>query len=233
MKGYQMITSWWAAGAVTAVLAVTATAQDGNQELQQKLAAFKEAVAQNQAALRQYSWIQKTQLSRKGDVKSTKTESCHYGPDGRVQRTKVSEPAEQQKKGGGSALNEDLQDYMERTVSMIERYVPPSLERLKSVAGQGNAAFRQTGADTIELQFKDYVKKGDTVTFVLDLAAQRISRAIVNTYLAEEDKDAITLTVDFQTPPDATNYPANKLLTVAAKQIVVKVDSSNYQKLAN
>ena len=122
---------------------------------------------------------------------------------------------------------------MERTLSMIERYVPPSLERLKSVANQGNASFRATGPDAIELQFKDYVKKGDSVTFALDLGAQRISRAIVNTYLAEEDKDAISLTVDFQTLPDATNYPATKVLNVAAKQIVVKVQSNNYQKVAN
>jgi hypothetical protein len=231
MKRYRMKT-WWTACAAGILLALTAAAQDANQELQQKLAAFKESVAQNQAALRQYSWTQKTQLTRKGDVKTTKTESCRYGPDGEVQKTQVSEPAEQQQKRG-KGMNEDMRDYMERTLSMIERYVPPSLERLKSVANQGNASFRKTGPDTIELQFKDYVKKGDSVTFALDLGAQRISRAIVNTYLAEEDKDAISLAVTFQTLPDATNYPASKVLNVTAKQIVVKVDSSNYQKLAN
>jgi hypothetical protein len=116
---------------------------------------------------------------------------------------------------------------------MIERYVPPSPERLKSVANQGNASFRQTGPDALELQFKEYVKKGDTVTFTLDTAAQRIAQVTINTYLAEEDKDAISLAVTFQTLPDATNYPASKVLNVTAKQIVVKVDSSNYQKLAN
>src|SRR5262249_21873980 len=150
-----------------------AVAQDPNQELQQKLAAFRESVAQNQVALRQYSWMQKTQLSIKGDLKATKTESCRYGPEGEVQKTPVSEPAAEQKRG--KELNEDMKDYLERTVSMIERYVPPSIERLRSVAGQGNASFRQTGPDMIELQFKDYVKKGDAVTFVLDMAAQRIS----------------------------------------------------------
>jgi hypothetical protein len=231
MKKNRM-TTWLIVGTSSVLLARTATGQDSNQELQQKLAAFKESVAQNQAALRQYSWIQKTQLSRKGDVRTTKTESCRYGPDGEVQKTQVSEPAEQQQKRG-KGMNEDMRDYMERTLSMIERYVPPSLERLKSVANQGNASFRATGPDAIELQFKDYVKKGDSVTFALDLGAQRISRAIVNTYLAEEDKDAISLTVDFQTLPDATNYPATKVLNVAAKQIVVKVQSNNYQKVAN
>jgi hypothetical protein len=238
MKPYRTMTTWWVAGATTVFLALTATGQDANQELQQKVAAFKESVVQNQAALRQYSWIQKTQLILKGDVKSTKIESCRYGPDGQVQKTQVSEPVQQKKKRGlrGKVVagkTEEMKDYMERTMSMIERYVPPSPERLKSVADQGNASFRQAGADALELQFRDYVKKGDAVTFTLDMAAQRIAQLNVNTYLAEEDKDAISLAVTFQTLPDATNYPASKVLNVTAKQIVVKVDSSNYQKLAN
>ncbi len=54
-----------------------------------------------------------------------------------------------------------------------------------------------------------------------------------NTYLDEQDKDAISLTVDFQTLPDSTNYAASKVLDVVAKKIVVKVDGSNYQKIGN
>src|SRR5262245_11271597 len=207
MRRYRTMTCW-AVGAVHILLVLIAVAQDPNQELQQKLAAFRESVAQNQVALHQYSWIQETQLSIKGDLKATKTESCRYGPEGEVQKTPVSEPAQQKR---GKDLNEDMKDYLERTVSMIERYVPPSIEGLRSVAGEGNASFRQTGADMIELQFKDYVNKGDAVTFVLDMTAQRISQAMVKTYLAEEDKDAISLSVDVQTLPDATNYPATKV----------------------
>jgi len=238
MTQYRMMTNWWVTGAASAFLALTAAAQDSTPELQQKLAAFKEAVAQNRAALQQYSWIQKTQLSFKGEVKNTKIESCHYGPDGRVQKTQVSEPVEPKKRRGikgkvAAGKIEDVKDYMERTTSLIERYVPPSPERLKSVANQGNASFRKTGLDTIELQFRDYVKKGDTVTFGLDMAAQRIAQLNINTYLADEDKDPISLAVTFQTLPDTTNYPASKVLNVTAKQIVVKADSSNYQKLAN
>jgi hypothetical protein len=233
-----MMTTWWTVGAACVLMALTATGQDAKQELQQKLAAFRESVAQNQAALRQYSWTQETQLILKGDVKSTKIELCRYGPDGQVQKTQVSEPVEQKKKRGlrGKVVagkTEDMKDYMERTMSMIERYVPPSPERLKSVANQGKASFRKVEADVLELQFRDYVKAGDAVTFTVDTAAQRIAQLNVNTYLAEEDKDAISLAVTFQTLPDATNYPASKVLNVTAKQIVVKVDSSNYQKLAN
>ena len=45
------------------------------QELQQKLAAAKQAAALNQQALRSYSWLEKTELSYKGEVKNTKVDS--------------------------------------------------------------------------------------------------------------------------------------------------------------
>ena len=52
----------------------------------------------------------------------------------------------------------------------------------------------------------------------------------VNSYLGEA-KDAVTLSVNFQPLPDGTNYSASKVLNVAAKQIVVNITSSNYQKI--
>ena len=60
--------------------------------LQQKLAAAKQAAALNQKALRSYSWVEKTELSLKGEVKNTKVDMCRYGPDGKVQKTPVVEP---------------------------------------------------------------------------------------------------------------------------------------------
>jgi hypothetical protein len=41
------------------------------QDLQQKLAAAMQSAAQNQQALRSYGWIEKVELSLKGEVKNT------------------------------------------------------------------------------------------------------------------------------------------------------------------
>jgi len=41
------------------------------QDLQQKLAAAMRSAAQNQQALRSYGWIEKVELSLKGEVKNT------------------------------------------------------------------------------------------------------------------------------------------------------------------
>ena len=220
------------------LLAMTAGAQDLNQAMQQKVAALKESVAHNQQALRQYSWIEKTQLSLKGEVKNTKIEACRYGPDGKVQKTQLSDPPpEQKKKRGlrGKVVEKkvgEMKDYMERAVSLIGHYVPPSPDKLKAVVAAGGTSLSQAGPDAIQLQFKNYVKSGDAVTFTVDKAAKAIRQLSVNTYLDEQDKDAISLTVNFLTLPDGTNYTAGKVLNVAAKNIVVNVEDSNYQKIA-
>src|SRR5437868_15487821 len=60
-----------------------AGAQD---ELQQKVATVRQAVAQNQAALRQYTWAEQTNILLKGEVKKTTDYPCQYGPDGTVQK---------------------------------------------------------------------------------------------------------------------------------------------------
>jgi len=216
--------------------AAPAPAQDVAQMMRQKVGALKQSIAENQQALRRYSWIQTTELSLKGEVKSTKIEQCKYGPDGSVQKTQLSEPQEKKQKRGlrGKAVakkTEEMKDYMERAISLIERYVPPAPDKLQAVVTAGKAALSQAGPGAIQLQFRDYFKSGDALTFTADAAAKTIRRVQVDTWL-NDAADKVSLTVDFQTLPDATNYAASKTLNVAAKEIVVKIVSSNYQKLA-
>ena len=64
------------------VLAATIPAIAQNSELQQKLAAVKQASAENKQRLRQYQWIESTQLTLKGDAKPPTQKLCQYGPDG-------------------------------------------------------------------------------------------------------------------------------------------------------
>jgi hypothetical protein len=223
--------------AVSLILAGMMSSQDLQQMLQQKAAALKQSAAENQAALRHYTWIEKTQLSLKGEVKSTKVDSCQYGPDGKVHKTSVSAPPPPEKKRGlkGKVIEKktgEMKDYMERAVSLIGRYVPPSSQKIQAVLAAGKASLSQAGPGATQLILKDYVKSGDSVTFTVDSASKVIQQLAISTYLDEQDKDAISLTVNFQTLPDGTNCASGKVLNVAAKQIVVNVEDSNYKKLA-
>jgi hypothetical protein len=231
-----LIASLCLAFALCLTLARPASSQDQKQLLQEKVAAFKQATAENQKALRQYTWIEDTQLSLKGEVKSTKIESCRYGPDGKVQKTPLSAPPEKKqmrglKKKVVEKKTDEMKDYMERVVSLIQRYVPPQPELIKADVAGGNASFSPQPGGML-LQFKNFVKSGDLVSFTLDTAAKAIRQVKVDTYLDDADKDKVALAVDFQTLPDGTNYAASKKLDVAAKKIVVAITTKNFQKLA-
>ena len=213
-----------------------ASTQDQKQAIQEKVASFKQATADNQKALRQYAWTESTELSLKGEVKNTKIEQCQYGPDGKVQKTPLTAPPPKKemrglKKRVVEKKTDEMKDYMEQVVALIQQYVPPKPELIKADVSSGNASFSPQGADAIQIQFKDFVKKGDVVTFTLNAAAKAIRQVKVDTYM-DEEKEKVALAVDFKTLPDGTNYAASKNLDVAAKKIVVKVTANNYQKLA-
>jgi len=76
-------------------LATTLPAIAQNGELQQKLAAVKQAAAENKQQLHQYQWIETTQLTLKGDAKPSSQKLCQYGPDGQIQKTPIGPPPEQ------------------------------------------------------------------------------------------------------------------------------------------
>ena len=223
--------------ALCLILVQSASTQDQKQMLKDKVAAFKQATAENQKALRQYAWTESTQLSLKGEVKNAKVEQCQYGPDGKVQKKLLTPPPEKkQTRGLKKRIVEkktgEMKDYMEDVVALIQQYVPPQPELIKADAAGGNASLSPQGTGAIQLQFKDFVKKGDVVAFTLDTAAKAIRQLKVDTYMDDEGKEKVALAVDFQTLPDGTNYAATKNLDVAAKKIVVNITSSNYQKLA-
>jgi hypothetical protein len=92
-------------------------------------------------------------------VKSTKIEACRYGPDGKVQKTPLTAPPEKKEMRGlkGKAVEkktDEMKDYMERVVSLIGRYVPPSPELIKADVAGGNTSLSPQGPGAIQLRFK-------------------------------------------------------------------------------
>ena len=80
--------------------AIAQSGEGSGGELQQKLAAVKQSVAENQQKLHEYRWTETTQLTLKGEAKPPKTEMCQYGPDGKVQKTPEREPRHRREPAG-------------------------------------------------------------------------------------------------------------------------------------
>src|SRR4051812_30463016 len=86
-----------------AAIALVSMASAQTPPPQERVAALKESLAKNQAALKQYSWVETTVISLKGEVKKQQQKQCFYGADGKVQKTPIGEqqPKAQEPSGGG------------------------------------------------------------------------------------------------------------------------------------
>jgi hypothetical protein len=225
-------TSILAAGVLVLAVGAPLAAQD----LQQKLAAGKQAAAANQQALRGYAWLEKVELSLKGEVKSTKVSSCRYGPDGKVQKTPVVEPPPPQKQRGlkGKMIAKktgEMKEELESAAALVQQYVPPSPDKIQVVMNAGTASLAQAGPGAVALKFPGYVKAGDGLSLTFDTNVKTLRRIDVATWL-EKPSDTVTFQVAMQSLPDGTDYPGTITLTIPASQIQVRITNSNYQKLA-
>jgi hypothetical protein len=221
--------------AVTA-LALFVTLPASAQDLQQKLAAAKESAARNQQALRTYSWLEKSELSLKGEVKSTKVDMCRYGPDGKVQKTPVVEPPPPEKKRGlkGKIVAKktgEMKEELEAAVALVQQYLPPSPDLMQGVMNAGTASIGQAGPGMAALKFPGYVKKGDALTLTFDSTVKALRQIDVTTWL-DEPEDAVTFKIAMESLPDGTSHPATVTLGIPKRQLVVTITKSNYQKVA-
>jgi hypothetical protein len=220
------------AGAVVLVATIPALPQ--NPELQEKLAAVKAVAAENKQQLRQYQWIETTQLTLKGDQKPTTQNSCQYGPDGQVQKTPIGPPPEQP---SGGRLKEriiekkkaEMKDYMQDVKGVLAMYVPPDPQRMQQAYQAGNVALNPVPG-AVNLVFTNYAQQGDKMTLTFDTAAKKITSLNINTYMGET-KDVVTLNVQMATLPNGPNYAQQTVLDATAKQLVVTTTNSNYQKM--
>ena len=215
-----------------AAVPVALTAIVFAQAPQDRGAAIKEALARNQAALRQYSWTETTTVTLKGEVKKQEQKQCSYGADGKVQKTPLpgAAPAKEQSSDGGGRRGgrvakaivkekvDDMKDYIEKAVALIHQYVPPDAQKIQAAQGAGNVDVQPSGATTM-LTVKNYVKAGDSLALGFDPTAKAMRSFAVKSYVEKPKDDDLSLAVTFGSLADGTSYPEKIVLDVTAKKL--------------
>lgn len=207
-----------------------------SNELQQKIMALKQAAAANKQRLRQYQWIETSQITLKGEQKPERVYQCSYGPNGTVQKIPMgAQPQQQQQRGLRGRIVEkktaEMKDYMTGVQSLLSLYVPPNSELIQKAFASKNVSLDKTmGASGVQLAFHNYAKEGDQMTIGFDTTTKKITTINVNTYM-DNPQDAVTLSVQMASLPDGTNYAAQTKLNATQKQIQVTTTSTNYAKL--
>ncbi len=206
--------------------------------LQEKVAALKKALQQNQAALKKYQWVETVTVSKGGDVKSQKQYSCYYGVDGTLQKIELNSSQDQGGGGGRGFLRRkimadkkrEMVDYMKQAGALIKQYIPPQASQIESAMAANNVSLKPGGDQNIELTIKNYVLPGDSLDLGLNMAKPEVTSLAVNSYL-DNPKDTVTMQVSFANLPDGTSYTKQTVMTTKKKAITVTTDNSGYKKM--
>lgn len=217
---------------VIALTSVLAMAQ--GQQLEEKLMVLKQNQATNKQKLSQYTWQETETISVKGSVKDTKVYQVQMGPDGKPQKTEISNQQAQQsgrdgrlKKRAVEHVTDEYQQYGQSIGALAKQYTTPDPDRLMRAKQAGNISL-QSGGSAVSLVVKNYVKPGDTVTFTIDPQTKQLQNVRVASYL-NDPKDAVNISAEFAQLPDGTNHVASTLINGVSKQLTVNDQNSNYQ----
>ena len=207
-----------------------------NPQLEDKVLAIKSAQDANKAKLATYTWQETETTSIKGNVKDTKVYQVQIGPDGKPQKTEVSNqaaaPSGRQgrvKQKAEAHAKEEYQTYGQSIGALAKQYTTPNPDLLMQAKQQGNISI-QPGNGTVSLVIKNYVKPGDSVTMTIDGQTKQMVSLQVASYL-DDPKDAVTIGAQFAQLPDGTNHVASTLTNGVSKQLTVSDQNANYQHL--
>jgi hypothetical protein len=235
-------------GAVLAAILWTTALPYGQAPPADPAAALKQSLAANQAVLRQYSWVETTTISLKGEVKKQEQKQCYYGADGKVQKTPIPgaaaapQQSAQSGRGGGGGRSgrmkerivenkvEELTEYMQKAAALVQDYVPPEAAKIQAAQAAGHVSMKPASGTVTRLTAADYLKPGDTLAIGIDTASKQLTEYSVNSYVEKPKDDDLALNVTFGRLQDGTSYPQQIVLDVKAKNVQVKVVNSGYKK---
>jgi len=208
-------------------------AQNADPAVMTEALAVREGIVQSLAALKQYTWTEQTEVLVKGKLKSTASAQCRYNGFGELTKT----PAGAGANDDPNALSKrpmvrkkaEIEDYIERAVSLVHSYLPPKPDRIQYLLGHGGVKLEQAEAGRFDLVFRKYLRDEDSLTFSYDPASKRLVKIVVNSNLGNV-KDPVKMEAVFETLPDGVNHLSSAVLDAPAKKVRVNTRNADYRK---
>ena len=225
---------------LTLALLTIPLAKSQSQEMQQRIAEVKQAVAMNKQMLAQYTWMEQDIISIKGEEKKEELYNVQLGPDGKPQKSPVdpnSVSDDERKRRGlrGRVIEkktEEYKEYAESIKTLIQQYVPPDKDMLQQAYQQGNIMIGpEAGAfDEYKLVISNYIKQGDNMTLVMNKAQKDLVSLTIATYLSDPS-DSVNVNVQFSSLPGGPNHVSTETINGVSQHLTIEVQNSNYQHM--
>jgi hypothetical protein len=185
---------------------------------------------QNQMMLREYTWNTRTEVKIDGEVKSVKVDLVRFTPEGELQKTKISDSADGQKKPRGikgkvaSKKIKGMQEWAGELTELLQKYSLPTAGNLLDFMDK--ATVERTG-QLATLVATNVVQQGDQMTVLADSGSQQLKMIEVSTSL---DGDAVEVEIRNETLENGPSYTARQIVKVPAQKMELMVENFNFQR---
>jgi hypothetical protein len=199
-----------------------------------EVSAIRAEIARSNLALRRYTWTEHTEVLVNGKSQSASDAACRYDATGQVVKAPISPKDDQDPANGLSKRptvrkKADMQDYIQRAITLIGYYVPPSPEQLDLMLARGDASLEPSGAGKSQIRFKEYHQRGDSMTFTYDAASKALLLVTVLSTLGGP-KDLVRMDAVFETLPDGVNHLASTTVSAKSRKMEIRTQNSSYRK---
>lgn len=227
---FRRISGAAAAGALAVIAATTVTAQQRE---------FAQAQQANQAALRQYSWKSRTELTVDGETKQVRLEQVRYDIDGRLQKTAIGGEAAATASrpgppGPAGALRrrvvakktEDFKAMLGELAALAESYAHLPSDRLQAFAARAVITPGEgLEAGSVRIQGRDVRLAGDAMTVWVAPAGFAMRRVEIATLY---DTRPVSIRADYRSLDNGLTYQARSVLRYPEESVEIVVETFDY-----
>lgn len=191
---------------------------------------FGQSAKANAAALKMYSWKMRVQVTLKGEPKPPSLFQMRFDPDGKLQKTPLTQPPPPAPKKRGlkgkivEKKTAEMKDYAADLAELSKGYLAPSPALLQAFFSRVTTAPGAGGA--LLLSATDVIAAGDKLTYEIDAQSHAIRRVLFHATL---DGDPVDGTVEMSAVPGGgPNYAARTRVDAPGKKLSATIENFEY-----
>ena len=211
--------------AMTAPAAIPASAQVGDR--------FLQVQRENALALRKYQWKSRVEVRREGETSGVQIFLMRHGVDGSVQKTPIGgtpppdRPRGPLKKKIAEKKVKAYQELVKELSGLAQAYASLPPDRMQAlVAGATMTTPLGAAPDYVQIQARNVLQQGDSLTLWIDPGTHRQQRVEVRTFL---ETRAVAIVSEFRSLPGGPSYAARTIVDYPSESLQVVTDSYDYE----
>ena len=206
--------------------------------LEKQVAGIQNAVDRSKAAIAEYIWQQQVTVTEKNNVRARQMFQVEVGPDGGIQRmpldlSEESSSSARTNRGMREWMSEKqerkLQMYTQELRELAETYAQAGTDLLRSAYQRGDVSSEPARSGALRLRVRNYVKSGDSATFVVDPKSSELQSLEVASYL-EKTREPVLINARFSSSADLPNHIEEMTILSSKKKLTVTVRNLDYQR---